>query len=226
MKALLQNLLAHLIDGLLSFTVSFITGVTPQPEESLPCDPQRTVYYANHNSHGDFMLVWVSLPGPWRRRVRPVAGADYWNRGRLRSFVLRRVFNGLLIDRRGHDPQAAIAQMREALERGEALIVFPEGTRNSDDDVALQPFKGGIYHLASADGAVAFVPVWLENINRVLPKGRVIPVPLLCQVIIGAPITPGPGEDKRTFLQRSREALLALRPRQAAMESTPREAGP
>lgn len=227
MKALLQNLLAQLIDRLLSFAVSFITGVTPQPEQSLPCSPQRTVYYANHNSHGDFMLVWVSLPGPWRRRVRPVAGADYWDRGGLRSFLLRRVFNGLLIDRRGHDPQAAIAQMHGALERGESLIVFPEGTRKSDDDVALQPFKGGIYHLALAEVPVTFVPVWLENINRVLPKGKLLPVPLLCQVIIGAPLTLGPGEDKRAFLQRSREALLALRPqpRSAATESMPREPG-
>ena len=225
MKDLLQNLLARLIDSVLSFTVSFITGVTPRQEDSLVFSPRRKVYYANHNRHGDFMLVWVSLPSSWRMRVRPVAGADYWDRGVLRPFLLRKVFNGLIIDRQGHDPQAAIRQMREALERGDALIVFPEGTRKSDDDVALQPFKGGIYHLACGETPVEFVPVWLENINRVLPKGKIIPVPLLCQVIIGTPITLEAEEGKQAFLQRSREALLALRPHHANTEAIRQEQG-
>ena len=67
-------------------------GCTPQPVQRL--------YYANHSSHGDFVLIWASLPQELRRHTRPVAGADYWQKPGIRQFLINRVFNGVLIDRR------------------------------------------------------------------------------------------------------------------------------
>ena len=102
-------------------------------------------------------------------------------------------------------------QMARALEGGDALIVFPEGTRNTTD-TRLLPFKSGIYHLAAACPEVEFVPVWIENLSRVMPKGQIVPVPLLCTITIGPPLRIQPAEDKTAFIARTREALLALAP--------------
>ena len=81
-----------------------------------------------------------------------------------------------------------------------------------DDDVTLLPFKSGIYHLARENPDVQFVPIWIDNINRVLPKGKLIPVPIICEVNIGKEIQLFPGESKDDFLQRARDAMLALAP--------------
>ena len=172
---------------------------------------QRRVYFANHRSHADFVLIWTVLPAPLRRQTRPVAGADYWLQGHVRRFFGERVFRAVLIDRnrqtREVDP---IAVMADALDQNSSLILFPEGTRNTTDEPLL-PFKSGLYHLAKARPAVEMVPVWIENLNRVMPKGEYVPIPLLCTVTLGAPIVLAEGEDKTAFLTRSRDALLALR---------------
>ena len=212
MRRLLKRFLAWLIDQGLFVFVSFITGVRPKREGSMRFSPDKKVYFANHGSHGDFVMVWISLPKRWRRQARPVAGADYWLKNRLRRFIIRNVFNGLLIMRNGGDPKAVTAQMGRALEEGASLIVFPEGTRNTDDDVPLLPFKSGIYHLARENPDVRFVPIWIEHIRHVLPKGRLLPIPLICDVAVGGEMQLLPGEDKEAFLARARSELLALSP--------------
>ncbi|MBD3613910.1 lysophospholipid acyltransferase family protein [Kingella kingae] len=212
MPIFLQRFFAWLIDQVLYFFVSFITGVRPKFEGDIAFSPEKKVYFANHASHGDFVMVWISLPKPWRKLARPVAGADYWLKGKIRRFVIQQVFNGLLIMRNGNDPKAITAQMTAALQEGSSLIIFPEGTRNTDDDVVLLPFKSGIYHLARENPDVQFVPIWIDNINRVLPKGKLIPVPIICSVNIGQEMQLFPGESKDEFLQRARDAMLALAP--------------
>ena len=212
MPRFLSRLLAWLIDQVLYFFVSFITGVRPKFEGDISFSPEKKVYFANHASHGDFVMVWISLPKKWRKLARPVAGADYWLKGKFRRFIINNVFNGLLIMRNGNDPKAITQQMSAALQEGSSLIIFPEGTRNMDDDVTLLPFKSGIYHLARENPDVQFVPIWIDNINRVLPKGKLIPVPLICEVNIGQEIQLFPGESKDDFLQRARDAMLALAP--------------
>jgi 1-acyl-sn-glycerol-3-phosphate acyltransferase len=174
--------------------------------------PQQRVYFANHSSNGDFVLLWTALPSPLRRTTRPVAALDYWLKSPLRAFIGREVFGAVLIDRR---PEARIedpvAQMVAALDQGSSLIIFPEGQRNSSD-AKLLPFKSGLYHLAKARPAVDLVPVWIANLNRVMPKGEVIPVPLICTLTFGAPLHMTEDEAKEDFLARATQALLDLAP--------------
>lgn len=175
----------------------------------------QRLYYANHSSHGDFVLLWASLPPKLRKRTRPVAGADYWQKPGVRSFLINRVFNGVLIDRERKEEGANPLQpMLDALENGDSLIIFPEGTRNLGDEPLL-PFKSGLYHLAQARPDVELVPVWIANLNRVMPKGRALPLPLLCTLSFGASLAPIEGEGKDAFLERARNALLALAPEEA-----------
>lgn len=174
--------------------------------------PVQRLYYANHSSHGDFVLLWASLPAELRRSTRPVAGADYWQKGGLRSFLINDVFNGVLVDRDRSNPEHNPLQpMLDALEQGDSLIIFPEGTRNLGDEPLL-PFKSGLYHLAQAHPQVELIPVWIANLNRVMPKGRALPLPLLCTLSFGAALEPVDGEAKTAFLERARNALLALAP--------------
>lgn len=171
----------------------------------------QAIYFANHTSNGDFILLWTVL-GALRRKARPVAAADYWLSSPLRRFIGQDVFNAVLI---GRDPKTRerdpVEQMIEALDEGYSLIVFPEGTRNVTDAVLL-PFKAGIYHLAEARGHVPLIPAWIENLNRVLPKGEVIPVPFICTVRFGAAMRLETGESKADFLQRAESTVLALGP--------------
>jgi 1-acyl-sn-glycerol-3-phosphate acyltransferase len=211
--------MAHVLEALAAVAVTsfarIVTGVRGNWRDCAP-DPRPRVYFANHNSHGDFVLIWTVLPPALRRLTRPVAGADYWNVSPLRRFFGTRVFRAVLIDRnpttREGDP---IALMAASLDAGTSLILFPEGTRNTTDE-RLLPFKSGLYHLANSRPQVELIPVWIENLNRVMPKGEFVPIPLLCTVTFGAPLRLQEGEDKAAFLERARSALLAAAPEREA----------
>lgn len=201
----LNNIIASAFCGL----IRLITGARALWLGSLPHGRPR-VYYANHRSHGDFLAIWASLPSALRARTRPVAGADYWLRGNIRRYLIEKVFRGVLIDRQAGRSADPIGLMGQALSAGESLILFPEGTRNMDD--GLLPFKSGVYHLAQAHPELEFIPVWIENLGRAMPKGSLIPIPLLCTLSFGAPLTLLAGESRADFLQRSRDTLVALAP--------------
>jgi 1-acyl-sn-glycerol-3-phosphate acyltransferase len=189
-----------------------ITGVRGNWVGCTPALGPR-IYFANHASHGDFILVWTVFPAALRATARPVAASDYWNADAIRRFLGRDVFDAVLIDRdnvtRQTDP---IGAMSAALEAGASLILFPEGTRNTTN-APLLPFKSGLYWLAKRQPDIDLVPVWIDNLNRVMPKGEFLPVPLLCTVTFGAPLRLEVGEERQAFLDRSRNRLLALKPR-------------
>ena len=174
-----------------------------------------TIYFANHRSHGDFVLLWTSLAPDLRSLTRPVAAADYWLASPLRRFIGCEVFRAVLIDRTGAtDRSDPIAQMATAIDAGDSLILFPEGTRNESDEPLL-PFKSGLFHLARRCPHARLVPVWINNVHRVLPKGAIVPLPLACSVTFGAALDPPDAtepEAKQAFLDEARSALLELRP--------------
>lgn len=220
MTFLFKRLPGVAVGELIMFFARALTGVRPLWRGSLPSPAQR-IYFGNHGSHGDFVLIWTTLPATLRRATRPVAGQDYWEASALRRFIGEDVFRALMIRRDGGAggpatdgaaaPAHPVAQMTEALRAGDSLIMFPEGTRNTGDEVML-PLKSGLYHLARECPQVRLVPVWIENLKRVLPKGTLVPIPLACSVRYGAPLVLGDGEDKQAFLDRARAAMLDLRP--------------
>lgn len=175
-------------------------------------DPKQRLYFANHSSHLDFVLLWGLLPPAIRYRTRPVAGADYWNATPVRRFLIHRVFRGVLVERmRSELGQNPLAPLQAAIDAGDSLIFFPEGTRALADEML--PFKSGLYHLALANPALELVPVRMENLSRVMPKGELLPVPLVCILTFGAPVALGADESKVDFLRRARQTILDMQPR-------------
>ncbi|HUB67245.1 MAG TPA: lysophospholipid acyltransferase family protein [Candidatus Methylacidiphilales bacterium] len=197
-----------MIAALFAAGVRLFTGVQAR---WLGCEPDaaQRVYFANHTSNLDFLVLWSVLPAEARRKTRPVAASDYWRGGKLRLFLADRVFRGVLIERkkvtRSNNP---MDQLVPVLQGGESLIIFPEGGRTTEPE--MRPFKSGLYHLAKAVPAVDLVPVYIDNANRVLPKGEFLPIPLLCSANFGAPLRLQTDEPKDAFLTRARAAVEAL----------------
>lgn len=206
-----KECVASFVASMIVLFARFVTTVRGIWTGIDPSEQQR-VYFANHTSHGDFILIWTVLPPRLRHRSRPVAGADYWLKTPFRRFVGEQVFNAVLIKR---NPKSRkdhpIAALTDALDAGASLILFPEGTRNTTDQ-SLLPFKNGLYHLAKARPAIDLVPVWINNLNRVMPKGEIVPIPLICTVTFGTPIRFNSEEARDDFSTRAETALLSLRP--------------
>lgn len=198
-----------MIRRILAFLVRLTTGVRTAPE--LGEIHKRRIYLANHSSHLDALVLWSAIPTLRRHATRPVAAAEYWQKGRLRRWLATRAFNAILIPRhlanmRDEDP---LEKMLAAIDNGADLILFPEGTRSKDGGIG--PFKSGIYHLASKRPELELIPVFLENLGRILPKGELLPLPLIARATFGHPISgPDPTEPKTDFLARARDAVVQL----------------
>ena len=195
-------------ETLLTWIARIISGASVRWVESQPDTCQR-VYFANHTSHLDVILVWSALPTRVRRLTRPVAAKDYWIRGPVRRH-LAKTFNAMLIDRteiKVH--QSPVDLMLREIGRTHSIIMFPEGGRSTGD--AVGEFKSGLYYLAKKRPDLEMIPVYINNMNRILPRGEFLPVPLLSSVTFGPPIWLEANEPKVDFLTRARDAVLRLK---------------
>ena len=209
----------HPIASLLAAVARGISGVQVQWAGCEPSERQR-IYFANHTSHLDFVVLWSALPPEIRARVRPIAAKDYWEETPLRRYLAQNVFHAVLLERgttaKAKNQEEAhfvgrhlIEEMDNALGTQDSLILFPEGTRGTGEKMS--PFRSGLYHLAVRRPDVELVPAYLDNMNRILPKGEFLPVPMLSLLTFGKPIQLEPNEDKGAFLERAREAVAGLR---------------
>jgi 1-acyl-sn-glycerol-3-phosphate acyltransferase len=194
---------------LVSFIARLVTGAQGH-WQGCPPEALQRIYFANHQSHLDWVLIWAALPNDLRVRTRPIAARDYWTASRFKHWLTREVFHAVYVSRQRTDDQDPLEPLAEALQGGDSLVIFPEGTRSSKGEP--QVFKSGLFHLAEQFPSVQLVPVWIDNVQRVMPKGEVVPVPILCTATFGTPMQLQPGEDKREFLERARAAVIALRP--------------
>ena len=193
--------------------VRLLTGAQARWHGCPPKAEQR-IYFANHQSHIDLILMWAALPQELRSITRPIAAKDYWTASRFKKWLTSAVFNAIYVDRsRTKDAQGVeqdpLEPLVEALQSGDSIILFPEGTRGHAPEP--QPFKAGLFNLATQFPQVVLVPTWIHNVQRVMPKGEVIPVPVLCSVTFGTPMQVEPGEERRAFLDRARLNVIALR---------------
>ena len=206
---------ADAFGSLLAFVARLITGAQGHWRGCPPKAEQR-IYFANHQSHFDWVLIWAALPRELRAATRPIAARDYWTATPFKHWITREVFHAVYVSRTrardaaGTEEQDPLEPLLEALGHGDSLVIFPEGTRSAKPEP--QPFKSGLYHLATQFPQVQLIPAWIDNVQRVMPKGEVVPVPILCTVTFGAPLARIDGEDKRDFLERAHAAVLAQRP--------------
>ena len=201
-------MLAKLMSYFLLGLVRLLTGSQARWHGCPPKAEQR-IYFANHQSHADLIMIWAALPKELRSVTRPIAARDYWAQTPFKKWITTEVFNAIYVARDKVDDQDPLAPLYDALGNGDSIILFPEGTRGYADEP--QSFKSGLYNLALKFPDVVLVPAWINNIQRVMPKGEVVPVPVLCSVTFGAPLQLGAGEDRRAFLDRARQAVISLR---------------
>jgi len=209
----------HPFASLLAAVARGISGVQVQWAGCEPDERQR-IYFANHSSHLDFVVLWSALPSEIRAKTRPIAAKDYWEETPLRRYLTKNVFHAVFLERgiagKTKNPDEPhfigrhlLEEMAEALGTENSLILFPEGTRGTGEKVG--PFRPGLYHLATRRPDVELVPAYLENLNRILPKGEYLPVPMLSLLTFGKPLKVEPEEEKDAFLERAREAVASLR---------------
>lgn len=198
---------------MIALAVTWLTQlITGASVRWVGCEPilKQRVYFANHTSHLDGCVVWTALPPAVRKTVRPVAAYDYWMAGAIRKYMATRVFNAILIPRThisaSNNP---LEQILSALDADSSIIIFPEGHRNNGAEAG--EFKSGLYHIIKKRPDIEFVPVYIDNMNRILPSGEFLPVPLLSCISFGTPIHVIENESKADFLQRARKAVNDLR---------------
>lgn len=186
----------------------FISGASVRWVDCQPESCQR-VYFANHTSHLDSIVIWSVLPEKVREKTRMVAALDYWSAGPIRRGMAR-LFHAILIDRK-HVSIKNNPIFRLLREMGDdySIIIFPEGGRGNGEKI--NDFKSGIYYLAKKKPEIELIPIYLDNMNRILPRGMVLPVPMLSRVVFGPPIWIEKDEKKEVFLNRCREAVLKLK---------------
>jgi|ERR1035437_1704519 1-acyl-sn-glycerol-3-phosphate acyltransferase len=200
----------------LAFVARIIAGSTVYSKTG-EINTEQRVYIANHSSHLDFIVLWAQLPKNVRPNTRPVAAEDYWKDGGIKEYLATKIFKAILLQRATTDKAVerpsdlgkdAVEKMNKALDEGTSLILFPEGTRGSGEN--LGEFKAGLYFLCKQRPNLEIMPVYMSNLNRILPKGELMPVPMLSKINFGESFRLKNRETKEKFLARARDAVLTL----------------
>jgi len=196
-----------MIASIFATFIRLFTGVRLMHSSDL--ELSRKVFFSRHQSHFDTLIIWASLPAGHRKKLRPVAALDYWGATPLRKWFACSVLRSILIDRKArcsktHHP---LAPLREALDAGDSLLIFPEGTRSSQGEAG--DFKSGLFHLTQRQEPINFLPLHLENLGRILPKGEFLPLPLMARLELRPALSLTEGEKRESFLTRCRDAALS-----------------
>lgn len=193
-----------IISRAIAAATRLFTGVRRLSE--VPHSSGPAIYFANHTSHLDTLVIWAALPFAARCQTSPAAAEDYWTTSAPRRWLAHSVFKAVLIPREGitrdNNP---LERLAKCLESGRSILIFPEGTRRGDGGVG--EFKSGLYHIARRFPQLPLVPVYLDNLSRILPKGAIVPVPIIAQAHFRDPIHFDEAEAKLAFLDRARTAL-------------------
>lgn len=205
---IIAAMLAKMMGWFLLGLVRVLTGSQARWHGCPPKAEQR-IYFANHQSHADLVMIWAALPKELRNVTRAIAARDYWTKTPFKKWLTSAVFNVIYVSRERTAEEDPLEPLIAALAKGDSIILFPEGTRGHLEEP--QAFKAGLFNLASKFPNVVLVPAWINNVQHVLPKGEVVPVPVLCSVTFGSPMRVEDGEDRRDFLVRARQAVIALR---------------
>ena len=195
--------------------VLVVLGINIRHRARLP-QQGPAIIAANHNSHLDTLALLSLFPLGRVARVRPVAAADYFLANPLIAWFSLNVIGIIPLQRErpsGGDPLAGCC---EALERGEILLIFPEGSRGEPERMAR--LKPGIAHLAARYPQVAVTPVFMHGLGKSMPRGSWLPVPFFCDVFVGEPLVWR--NDRKQFMGALENSLLALRSELAMPEYT------
>ena len=191
---------------LVRLVVLFVLGLSVRHRERLPAKGPA-ILAANHNSHLDAMAMISLLPLRLLPKVRPVAAADYFLRNRLLAWFALEVVGIVPLNRQRSTPdEDLLAPVAEALDRGEILVFFPEGSRGEPEQLA--EFKSGLARIAERRPDVPVIPVFTHGLGKALPKGEWMIVPFFVDIFVGEPLRfEG---DRSGYMQRYRDAMAAL----------------
>lgn len=169
-------------------------------------DPPAVIFAPNHHSHLDTLVMSVAVPEPWRSKMVVAAAADYFFDTRVKGTAAALALNALPIDRDSVGRKSSDT-IRDILDDGWSLVIYPEGGRSPDGWG--QEFKGGAAYLSSRTGAPV-VPVFIDGTGAIFGKGATRLRPGTTQVVFGAPLRPMEGESTRRFSARIEAAVTAL----------------
>ena len=166
--------------------IGLLLGVHARRRHLLPRSGPAVII-ANHNSHLDTLTLMAMFPLRLLPKVRPVAAMDYFVSSGLFSWFALNIIGILPIVRGGRkEGENPLQGCIDALDRGEILILFPEGSRGAPEEMA--EFKKGLAHLARARPDASFAPVFMHGLGKALPKGSCWLIPFNLDVFFGEPI--------------------------------------
>ena len=184
-----------------------VSGVRIRGQEHLPVE-DASIVVSNHNSHLDTMVLMSLYPVSRLPKVRPVAAFDYFMKNKYVAWFSQNVIGIIPLKRKvSKDEGHPFAPVHTALENGETIIIFPEGSRGEPEE--MKSFKTGVAHLSKDFPDVPVVPIYIHGAGKSLPKGEALFVPFIIDVVIGEALY-NKDESHKAFTARLEEKIVQL----------------